>query len=229
MSYIFVSFSMVIFASSLSDRPPFCLPLQTVHIRSYNETRLKNHITDPYRGCRKIPQESRDRIRSSDLRAQHNVAAGNVNVGVGVGVMPTLPPAKRKRSDGGGLGGASHHNQNSASAAAVAAVAAAVSGSDGMPLNVQMPGPPDPPSPHVRVAVEFSMSSGSLLRATWIAAELITEFHRDLVEVGLMPSSSTEDTFNIWIGGKVAWSRVPGAPLPDYDHLRPIVRAVVGG
>lgn len=77
---------------------------------------------------------------------------------------------------------------------------------------------------HVRVAVEFSMSSGSLLRATWIAAELLSEFHRDIVDVALIPRP-TQNTFNMWICGKIVWSRGVGQPLPDYEHLRPIVRA----
>lgn len=68
------------------------------------------------------------------------------------------------------------------------------------------------------------MTSGTLMRATWIAAELISEFHRNIIDVGLIPRSS-DNTFNIWIGGKIAWSRGVGQPLPDYDHLRPIVRA----
>ena len=91
-------------------------------------------------------------------------------------------------------------------------------------LPVNLSGGSDAQSAHVRVAVEFSMTSGTLMRATWIAQELISEFHRDIVDVGLIPRSS-ENTFNIWIGGKIAWSRGVGQPLPDYDHLRPMVRA----
>lgn len=91
-------------------------------------------------------------------------------------------------------------------------------------MPVAIAGTPETQSAHVRVAVEFSMSSGTLMRAIWIASELINEFHRDIVDVGLIPRS-TENTFNIWIGGKIAWSRGVGQPLPDYDHLRPIVRA----
>lgn len=76
----------------------------------------------------------------------------------------------------------------------------------------------------MRVTVEFSMASGTLLRATWIASELLTEFHRDIGDLTLVPKSS-ENTFNLWIGGKIVWSRGVGQPLPDYEHLRPIVRA----
>lgn len=68
------------------------------------------------------------------------------------------------------------------------------------------------------------MASGALLRASWLAAEIISEFHRDIFEVTLS-LTSTENTFNIYIGGKVAWSRGEGQPLPDYDYLRPIFRA----
>lgn len=76
---------------------------------------------------------------------------------------------------------------------------------------------------YIRVAVEFSMTSGALLRATWIASELISEFHRDIADVGLIPRMQ-DNTFNMYIGGKIAWSRGVGQPLPDYEHLRHIVR-----
>lgn len=122
------------------------------------------------------------------------------------------PPPKRKREPG--ISGTTPI-QNQPSVVQVAA-------DSDLPVGI---GPAsEPQSTHVRVAVEFSMTSGSLLRATWIAAELISEFHRDIVHVALIPRSS-ENTFNIWIGGKIAWSRGVGQPLPDYDHLRPIVRA----
>lgn len=122
------------------------------------------------------------------------------------------PPPKRKREPG--ISGTTPI-QNQPSVVQVAA-------DSDLPVGI---GPTSEPQlTHVRVAVEFSMASGSLLRATWIAAELISEFHRDIFDVSLIPRIS-ENTFNIWIGGKIAWSRGVGQPLPDYDHLRPIVRA----
>lgn len=76
----------------------------------------------------------------------------------------------------------------------------------------------------VRIAIEFSFPSATLMRATWIAAELIAEFRPHVVDVSLIPRS-TENTFNLWIDGIIAWSRGVGQPLPDYDHLRPLLRA----
>lgn len=175
---------------------------------AYNETRLKQHIVDSFRGCRKIPQSVRDRIRAAD--------APSMSAGVGGG-GPGLPPTKRKRESGIGS-----------------------TGTTALPP-VDTEGPPAPgalslgPKPEfeaaprsvqLRVSVEFSVSSGGLLRATWIVAEMIQEFHRDVVVVSLVPSAD-ENTFNIWIGGKVVWSRAPGHPLPDFAHLRPLVRAHV--
>lgn len=93
-----------------------------------------------------------------------------------------------------------------------------------IPVNLSPVAEAQPSHTNVRVAVEFSMTSGGLLRATWIASELISEFHRDILDVGLIPRNA-EHTFNIWIGGKIAWSRGVGQPLPDYDHLRPIIRS----
>lgn len=76
----------------------------------------------------------------------------------------------------------------------------------------------------IRIAIEFSLPSDTLMRATWIASEMITEFRPHIIDVNLIPRA-TEHTFNIWINGNIAWSRGVGQPLPDYDHLRPLFRA----
>lgn len=89
-----------------------------------------------------------------------------------------------------------------------------------------VPDPGCPAGAQLRVSVEFSVIDGGLLRAQWIVAEMIQEFHRDVIVVSLVPSQS-DNVFNIWIGGKIVWSRGPGQPLPDFEHLRPLVRAHV--
>lgn len=173
--------------------------------KRYNETRLKLHITDPYRGCRKIPQAIRDRVRNADHRSNPVVHA----------VHAVLPPAKRKRE--------------SVATSTANGLSQAVSvGGEVEPHSISVPlqEPSETHNVQLRISVEFSVSSGALLRASWIASEMIQEFHRDVVAISLIPSA-TENIFNIWIGGKVAWSRGPGQPLPDYDHLRPLVRAHV--
>lgn len=76
----------------------------------------------------------------------------------------------------------------------------------------------------IRIAIEFSIPSATLMRATWIASELIAEFRPHIIDVNLIPRS-TEHTFNLWVNGNIAWSRGVGQPLPDYDHLRPVLRA----
>ncbi len=192
-------------------------------MNSYNETRLKNHIIDPYRGCRKIPEHVRERIRAAHARAGSGAAALAAVVAAtqngGIVVPPQVapepqtqppppppppPPAKRKRE----------------------------------PSVVEELQPPPPTliqaqtagdtatGAQLNVSVEFSMLGGGLLRAQWIVAEIIQEFHRDVIVVSLVPTQS-ESVFNIWIGGKLVWSRGPGQPLPDFEHLRPLVRAHV--
>ncbi|PXF45483.1 hypothetical protein BWQ96_04781 [Gracilariopsis chorda] len=225
---------------------------------AFNETRLKHHITDPYRGCRRVPPEVRERIRAADaqnagtsaasLRAAAAAAATSTLVqntavaatqaaihapllGTHISPHQPLPPTKRKReasltnlatptTTAQQLQGAHSEAEIGVhlppSSEAHSPLVAAAGGST-LGTNSNNNGT------DVRVAVEFSMTSGGLLRATWIASELISEFHRDILDVGLIPRTS-ENTFNIWIGGKIAWSRGVGQPLPDYDHLRPIIR-----
>lgn len=167
-----------------------------VRAPSYNETRLKNHIIDPYRGCRKIPQQVRDRIRNAHQQQAPPVHAAPLTV---VAPAAVLPPAKRKREP-----------------------------DDPPALALVEPDVAAPPGAAVqlKVSVEFSVAAGGLLRAQWIVAEMIQEFHREVVVVSLVPSAN-DNVFNIWIGGKCVWSRGPGQPLPDFEHLRPLVRAHV--
>lgn len=177
----------------------------------YNETRLKNHIIDSNRGCRRITPEIRERVRAG---TGANVQAMSSSAALPTPSPPQVqaPPAKRKLE---AVLSAVTPIQNQPPVVGV--------GAD-LDLHDTQQGGADTSASDVRVAVEFSMSSGSLLRATWIAAELLTEFHRDISDVALVPRSD-QNTFNMWICGKIVWSRGVGQPLPDYEHLRPIVRA----
>lgn len=183
---------------------------------SYNETRLKNHIIDPYRGCRRIPQEARDRVRNADTSNHQTSTQPPITPSSSLPTHNTTPvtpgpPVKRKRETAI-LTTTPIQNQP----------IVAPADSD-MLVGIGSTAEPQVTN-QVRVAVEFSMTNATVHRATWIAAELLTEFQRELFDVSLIPKQ-TDDIFNIYIGGKVAWSRVPGQPLPDYEHLRPMVRA----
>lgn len=242
-------------------------PIYLFLLYRYNETRLKHHIIDQYRGCRRIPVEARERVRSADS-AHHS---GQQQASPSPSPQPpppvqTIPPASTVIATVATTPAESvllastqvptppthipHAiTQQSAQLTAVGikrkhpATKEGFSPKESRPRKTEDSIQSSPtlsiPTelvaavserslPGLRVAIEFSMSSGTLLRATWIAAELISEFRSHVIDVNLIPRSA-EHTFNIWIGGKIAWSRGVGQPLPDYDHLRPVVHAKCAG
>lgn len=194
---------------------------------AYNETRLKNHIIDPYRGCRKIPSETRERIRLAHARAaQGNAAAAAAAALAHAGQASGMQAQAQVQV----------HTQTQAHAQAQPqaqmgdiVVPAAKRKRESVLDGALLPGAQasDPGGTGLRVGVEFSLNNamGGLLRAQWIASELVHEFHRQLVFITLQPNSGDDNVFNIWINGKVVWSRGPGTAMPDYEHIRPLIRA----
>lgn len=203
----------------------------------FNETRLKHHITDPIRGCRSISNEARERVRTADaVSNQPGTSSGTLVATASTSNRsnadhPSLPPTKRKRSSISlattppGVTSTPNVVGNPSIVPGPNVVTPnALVGVTTPDLTVGLPQRHDPQPTQLKIAVEFSMTSGTMMRATWIAAELLNEFHTSITEVSLVPRPNNH-IFNIWISGKMAWSRGEGQPLPDYAHLQPIVRA----
>ena len=73
-----------------------------------------------------------------------------------------------------------------------------------------------------RVEIEYCTQCQWLLRAAWIAQELLTTFREELGEVALVPG--TGGVFDIRIDGQLIWSRAEALGFPDIKQLKQLVR-----
>ena len=79
------------------------------------------------------------------------------------------------------------------------------------------------PSPHTpRVEIQYCTQCRWLLRAGWMAQELLTTFSEELGEVALVPG--TGGVFDIRVDGELVWSRAERHGFPDIKELKQLVR-----
>lgn len=77
-----------------------------------------------------------------------------------------------------------------------------------------------------RVEIEYCPKCKWLLRAAWIAQELLTTFENDLGEVALVPSTES-GLFEVRLNGAVIWSRKEEKRFPEAKELKQRVRDVI--
>jgi selenoprotein W-related protein len=75
---------------------------------------------------------------------------------------------------------------------------------------------------HTQVVIEYCPKCGWLLRATWLAQELLTTFAAELGELVLRPASP--GTFNIWANGELVWERKRDGGFPQAAQLKRLVQ-----
>lgn len=73
-----------------------------------------------------------------------------------------------------------------------------------------------------RVAITYCTQCQWLLRAAWMAQELLSTFRDDLGEVALRPA--TGGVFAIEFEGETIWERVRDGGFPDVKTLKQRVR-----
>ncbi len=76
-----------------------------------------------------------------------------------------------------------------------------------------------------RVEIEFCTQCRWLLRAGWMAQELLTTFGSTLGEVALVPG--TGGVFEVRVNGQVVFSRKEHGRFPEAKELKQLVRDVV--
>ena len=74
----------------------------------------------------------------------------------------------------------------------------------------------------VRVEIEYCTQCRWLLRAAWMAQELLTTFENDLGEVCLIPG--TGGVFEVRVNDKKIWSRELQGRFPEVKELKQLVR-----
>lgn len=73
-----------------------------------------------------------------------------------------------------------------------------------------------------RVEIEYCTQCRWLLRAAWVAQELLTTFEQELGEVALVPGSG--GIFEVRVEGTTVWSRKERERFPDMKELKQLVR-----
>jgi selenoprotein W-related protein len=73
-----------------------------------------------------------------------------------------------------------------------------------------------------RIEIEYCTRCRWLLRAAWMAQELLTTFQEEIGEVALQPG--TGGVFEVRANGKTIWSRAAEGRFPDMKELKQLVR-----
>jgi selenoprotein W-related protein len=76
-----------------------------------------------------------------------------------------------------------------------------------------------------RVEIEYCTQCRWLLRAAWMAQELLTTFEQEIGEVALRPG--TGGVFEVRADGATVWSRKTEGRFPDIKDLKQRVRDCV--
>ncbi|WP_336485224.1 SelT/SelW/SelH family protein [Methylobacterium nigriterrae] len=85
-----------------------------------------------------------------------------------------------------------------------------------------MDGTPEAAAGKPRVAITYCTQCNWLLRAAWMAQELLSTFRDDLGEVALIPG--TGGAFAIEVDGAAVWERKRDGGFPDVKTLKQRVR-----
>jgi selenoprotein W-related protein len=73
-----------------------------------------------------------------------------------------------------------------------------------------------------RLEIEYCAQCRWLLRAAWMAQELLVTFENELGEVVLVPG--TGGVFEIQIDGETVWSRKAAGAFPELAELKRLIR-----
>jgi selenoprotein W-related protein len=76
-----------------------------------------------------------------------------------------------------------------------------------------------------RIEIEYCRQCRWLLRAAWMAQELLTTFEDDIAGVTLTPG--TGGVFEVRADGATVWSRKAAGRFPDIKELKQAVRDAV--
>jgi selenoprotein W-related protein len=76
-----------------------------------------------------------------------------------------------------------------------------------------------------KVEIEYCTQCRWLLRAAWLAQELLTTFEQDLYSVSLQPG--TGGIFEVRLNGEVIFSRKQAERFPESKELKQLIRDVI--
>ena len=73
-----------------------------------------------------------------------------------------------------------------------------------------------------RVEITYCRQCRWLIRASWMAQELLTTFDVEIGEIALVPG--TGGIFEVRVGDELVWSRREKGRFPDIKELKQLVR-----
>ena len=73
-----------------------------------------------------------------------------------------------------------------------------------------------------RVEITYCRQCRWLLRAAWMAQELLTTFDLEIGEMALVPG--TGGIFEVRVGDELVWSRKEKGRFPDLKEIKQLVR-----
>ena len=76
-----------------------------------------------------------------------------------------------------------------------------------------------------RIEIRYCTLCRWMLRAAWLAQELLSTFDGELGEVALVPASKGE--FRILVDGVLVWDRVADEGFPEAKEIKQRVRGVI--
>ena len=74
-----------------------------------------------------------------------------------------------------------------------------------------------------RIQIRYCTGCRWLLRAAWLAQEILSTFEQDIAEVALIPDS-TGGVFDVHLGDTLIWSRAQQHRFPDAKEIKQAVR-----
>ena len=77
-----------------------------------------------------------------------------------------------------------------------------------------------------RIEIEYCTGCHWLIRAAWVAQELLSTFESELDEVALMPGG-TGGVFEIRLNDDTVWSRKERGRFPEIKELKQLIRDAV--
>ena len=76
------------------------------------------------------------------------------------------------------------------------------------------------------ITIEYCPKCGWLLRAAWMAQELLTTFQEELGQVALQPSE-IGGVYKIWLNDKLIFDRKIQGHFPEAKELKQLVRDLI--
>ncbi len=73
-----------------------------------------------------------------------------------------------------------------------------------------------------RIEIHYCTQCRWLMRAAWMAQELLTTFDQEIGELALVPK--TDGLFEVRVNGDLVWSREHQGRFPEVKELKQLVR-----